>query len=101
MFIEKIKKEEISEFAAKYNCSVAELKKENKHLYVGFFTDSYGPQPEFWLTDFECNASDYYSHAKNSVEKQWRDFLYSKFGEQYKNKLCNYFNDKLNGLSKL
>jgi len=100
MFIEKLKKEQISEFAARFDCSVAELKKDDECIYVKFFTGSYGPQPEFWLTDFECKASEYFSKMENSVQKQWRNFLYNKFGEQYKNKLADNFNNELNELSK-
>ena len=91
MFVEKLNKKDLEKFAALHSCSLYEYKlHEGGTLYVELSNGAMGPQPEFWFTDFECRASDYYRYAEDTVKKNWRKFMFETFGEEYKKTLLDH-----------
>ena len=98
MFIEKVKKEDLEEFAKRYDCSISGYNAYEFEGLITLFTGYFGPQPELYVTDFTCRANSYYSKYNAKFEKDWRKFLYSKFGEEYKTELKKYFEKKVDEL---
>ena len=83
MFIERITKSDLDKLAKLYGCNLYEHHiSDDGSLYVEFSTGSMGPQPEFWLSDFDCTASPYYKHAEKEIKKDWQRFLFKKFGQE-------------------
>jgi len=99
MFIEKLKCVDFDNFAKNNSCTLEQIKEiDNNRYYVKLNSGYQGHKPEFYLSDFECIASTYYANSEHEVEKNWRNYLTNKFGEEYKNALNNYLNTELKEL---
>lgn len=94
MFIEKISDKSIARFVGKYNAYVKEIKRKDNSIYVACYTDNFCPTPEFSLKDFEAEMLNNYTYYNEQIKNDWRVFLFSTFGKEYKDAIENYFNNQ-------
>ena len=95
MFIEKLKKADFEKFAESLHCSLDEVSPStNNTVYVKLSTGVMGPNPEFWLSDFDCTANSYFYYAEEGVKKRLRKLLTAKYGDKYKFALAKYLEGK-------
>lgn len=90
MFIEKIHPQTIRKFFYSLCAGVDRIQKTPEGYRVRLTKGSLGPQPEYILGDFDCKANEYADLTKAYVEKNWRIYLYFKFGEEYKEALFDH-----------
>lgn len=96
MYIEQLTEKDFNQFASIFNCGVDRVKKSNNNeLYVRLFTGIMGPQPELWISDFDLRTSIYYRPVQKQLKKEYIQFMYDKFGEQYKQDYTNNYNKQV------
>lgn len=95
MYIEQLTEKDFKQFANIFDCGVDNVKKSNNEIYIRLFTGAMGPQPELWISDFDLRTSIYYRHAQKRLKKVYIQFMYDKFGEQYKQDYANNYNKQV------
>ena len=103
MFIEKLKREDYEKFAKKFGCNVVNItkgEKEEFEFFVELFNGMLGPQPDLVLSDFYCKTNDYYLNFEAKLQREWRNFMYGKFGEPYKEILSEHLKKQIDDLGK-
>ena len=67
-----------------------------KSSYVRFQGHWYGPNPEFTFDDFNFVGMN--SYSSYDLSKEWRKFMFKKFGEDYKKALEEFANEQRNAV---
>ena len=86
MFVERLENRDYVSFAEKFSCCLCNVEKANgnkNEMHVVLMSETYGPLPEFWLSDFDCKVSDFYKAYERDIKNVWIRTLSQKFGSEY------------------
>lgn len=101
-FVEKLTTQDFADFVKQYDYSVTYIEiSNNTDVYLKLSNGSYySQQSEMELTDFDCRVNENFDFPNEKVRTDWVNFLYEKFGEEYKTKFIDFTTKQDDGLSR-
>ena len=100
MFIEKINNRKIKKFIENFGYRVLEIHRNDEKIFILGRSKTLELEPSIWLEDYVAYMSAHFARNNYILTKEWRKFLYSTFGNEYKEKLKDNFEKRMKGYSK-
>lgn len=99
MFVERLTTEDFIEFSKQFNLDFNRFLPLNNNQYrIDLINNENNKKVYFYVTDFDLKVEKFYKFYPDEIEGMWFEFLYNKFGNDYKKAFNeNQFkNNKLN-----